>query len=78
MKYIQRGVLESKEERQKFRHAPFAPAGPKYPGDCGATSESDKDILSSSSALYGRPTMETCLLLGLRFRGIRMISASRH
>ena len=28
MKYIQQGVLESKEERQKFRHAPrFAPAG---------------------------------------------------
>ncbi|KAA6305139.1 hypothetical protein EZS27_043210, partial [termite gut metagenome] len=28
MKYIQQGVLESSEERKKYRHAPrFAPAG---------------------------------------------------
>lgn len=68
MKYIQQGVLESKEERQKFRHAPrFAPAGQSTQVIVGATSESDKDILFLSSALYGRHH-ETCLLLGLRFR----------
>ena len=55
MKYIQQGVLESKEERQKFRHAPrFAPAGQSTQMIVGATSESDKDILFLSSALYGR------------------------
>ena len=44
MKYIQQGVLESKEERQKFRHAPrFAPAGQSTQVIVGATSESDKD-----------------------------------
>ena len=54
MKYIQQGVLESKEERQKFRHAPrFAPAGQSTQMIVGATSESDKDILYLSSALYG-------------------------
>ena len=59
MKYIQQGVLESKEERQKFRHAPrFAPAGQSTQMIVGATSESDKDILYLSSALYGRPTMK--------------------
>ena len=59
MKYIQQGVLESKEERQKFRHAPrFAPAGQSTQMIVGATSESDKDILFLSSALYGRPTMK--------------------
>ena len=59
MKYIQQGVLESKEERQKFRHAPrFEPAGQSTQMIVGATSESDKDILYLSSALYGRPTMK--------------------
>ena len=45
MKYIQQGVLESKEERQKFRHAPrFAPAGQSTQVIVGATSESDKEM----------------------------------
>ena len=58
MKYIQQGVLESKEERQKFRHAPrFAPAGQSTQMIVGATAETDKDILFLSSALYQRPTM---------------------
>ena len=44
MRYIQQGVLQSAEERKRFRHAPrFAPA---------------KDILRLSSALYQRPTMK--------------------
>lgn len=62
MKYIQQGVLESKEERQKFRHAPrFAPAGQSTQVIVGATSESDKDILFLSSALYGRPTINVSI-----------------
>ncbi|WP_321331724.1 putative DNA modification/repair radical SAM protein [uncultured Bacteroides sp.] len=59
MKYIQQGVLESTEERKKFRHAPrFAPAGQSTQMIVGATAETDKDILYLSSALYNRPTMK--------------------
>ena len=58
MRYIQQGVLESNEERRRFRHAPrFAPAGQSTQIIVGATSETDKDILQLSSALYQRPTM---------------------
>lgn len=58
MKYIQQGVLESKEEQKKHRHAPrFAPAGQSTQMIVGATEETDKDILYLSSALYQRPTM---------------------
>lgn len=58
MKYIQQGVLESKEERQRFRSAPrFAPAGQSTQMIVGASAETDKDILYLSSALYQRPTM---------------------
>lgn len=58
MKYIQQGVLESSEERKKYRYAPrFAPAGQSTQMIVGATAETDKDILFLSSALYQRPTM---------------------
>lgn len=58
MRYIQQGVLESNEEHRRFRHAPrFAPAGQSTQMIVGATSETDKDILQLSSALYQRPTM---------------------
>ena len=58
MRYIQQGVLESNEERRRFRHAPrFAPAGQSTQMIVGATSETDKDIRQLSSALYQRPTM---------------------
>lgn len=58
MRYIQQGVLENKEERQKFRHAPrFVPAGQSTQMIVGATPESDKDILYLSSALYRGATM---------------------
>lgn len=58
MRYIQQGVLESNEERRRFRHAPrFAPAGQSTQMIVGATSETDMDILQLSSALYQRPTM---------------------
>lgn len=59
MKYIQQGVLQSKDERKKFRHAPrFAPAGQSTQMIVGATADTDKDILRLSSALYQRPTMK--------------------
>lgn len=59
MLYIQQGVLQSKEERKKFRHAPrFAPAGQSTQMIIGATAETDKDILSVSSSLYQRPSMK--------------------
>lgn len=59
MRYIQQGVLESAEERKRFRHAPrFVPAGQSTQMIVGATPETDKDILRVSSALYQRPTMK--------------------
>ena len=46
MRYIQQGVLESAEERRKYRYAPrFAPAGQSTQMIVGATAETDKDIL---------------------------------
>ena len=59
MLYIQQGALESAEERKKHRHAPrFVPAGQSTQMIVGATSETDRDILNVSSALYQRPTMK--------------------
>lgn len=59
MLYIQQGVLQSAEERQKFRKAPrFAPAGQSTQMIVGATDESDKQILHTSAALYQRPSMK--------------------
>ena len=58
MQLIQQGVLENKEDRKKFRHAPrFVPAGQSTQMIVGATKESDRDILQMSSALYNQPTM---------------------
>lgn len=59
MKYIQQGVLESAEERRKYRHAPrFAPGGQSTQMIVGATAETDKDILNVSASLYQHPTMK--------------------
>ena len=59
MRYIQQGVLQSTEERKRFRYAPrFAPAGQSTQMIVGATADTDKDILRLSSALYQRPTMK--------------------
>lgn len=59
MRYIQQGVLQSAEERKRFRHAPkFVPAGQSTQMIIGATPETDKDILRVTSALYQRPTMK--------------------
>jgi len=58
MKYIQQGMLENKEDRRKMRHVPrFVPAGQSTQMIVGATSESDKDILNVSSALYGQRSL---------------------
>ena len=58
MGYIRQGVLESREERKKFRHAPrFVPAGQSTQVIVGATPESDKEILHLSSHLYQDPSM---------------------
>jgi len=59
MSYIHQGVIESKEERKKFRSAPrFAPAGQSTQMIIGATPEKDKDILSVASALYTQPSLK--------------------
>ena len=59
MRYIQKGMLQSAEERKKYRHAPrFVPAGQSTQMIVGATSDSDKDILRLTSALYKRPSMK--------------------
>lgn len=59
MRYIQQGMLQSAEERKKYRHAPrFVPAGQSTQMIIGATSDSDKDILHLTSALYKRPSMK--------------------
>ena len=58
MQLIQQGVLENKEDRKKYRHAPrFVPAGQSTQMIVGATKETDRDILGMSSQLYGQPTM---------------------
>ena len=58
MKQIQQGVLENKEDRRKFRHAPrFVPAGQSTQMIVGATKETDLDILQMSNAMYHQPTM---------------------
>lgn len=59
MTYIQQGMIENREDRKKFRSAPrFVPAGQSTQMIVGATSESDKDILQVSSALYTQPSMK--------------------
>ena len=59
MSYIQQGVLESAEERRKYRSAPrFAPAGQSTQLIIGATPDTDSQILHLSSALYQRPAMK--------------------
>lgn len=58
MSYIRQGVLENREDRQKFRHAPrFVPAGQSTQMIVGASADRDCDILRLSSALYSQPTM---------------------
>ncbi len=59
MHFIQQGILEGKEHKQKFRHAPrYAPAGQSTQMVVGATPEDDKQILHLASDLYQRPAMK--------------------
>jgi len=59
MKYIQQGMMQSLEDRRKFRHAPrFTPAGQSTQMVIGASPESDKVILNVSNDLYQRPGMK--------------------
>ncbi|MDR1602393.1 MAG: putative DNA modification/repair radical SAM protein [Tannerella sp.] len=59
MRYIQQGMMQSIEDRRRFRHAPrFVPAGQSTQVIVGATPETDRDILRVSSALYRRPSMK--------------------
>ncbi len=58
MSQIQQGVLENKEDRKKYRHAPrFVPAGQSTQMIVGATKETDLDILTMSNTMYQQPTM---------------------
>lgn len=59
MLYIQQGVLESTEDRQKHRSTPrFAPAGQSTQMIIGATDDSDKQILNVSASMYERPSLK--------------------
>lgn len=59
MHFIQRGLLENKEERKKFRSAPrFVPAGQSTQLIVGATDEDDREILNLSSLLYQQSSMK--------------------
>ncbi len=50
---IHQGILESKEERKKYKKAPrFAPAGQSTQVIIGATPDNDKQILNLASGLY--------------------------
>jgi len=58
MRLIEQGVMENKEDRRHYRHAPrFVPAGQSTQMIVGATNDSDRDILTMSSMLYGQPTI---------------------
>ena len=59
MRVIQQGMLESAEDRNKFRKAPkFVPAGQSTQVIIGATPDTDKQILTLASALYKRPSFK--------------------
>lgn len=59
MKFIQQGMLESAEDRKKFRSAPkFVPAGQSTQMIIGATPDNDKQVLTLASALYKRPSFK--------------------
>ena len=58
MRLIEQGMMENKEDRRRYRHAPrFVPAGQSTQMIVGATNDSDRDILTMSSMLYGQPTI---------------------
>ncbi|CAK7063490.1 MAG: hypothetical protein DELT_01532 [Desulfovibrio sp.] len=59
MRVIQEELDKSREERERFRHAPrFAPAGQSTQLIVGASSERDQDILRLASLLYQGPKLK--------------------
>ncbi|WP_159566342.1 putative DNA modification/repair radical SAM protein [Budvicia diplopodorum] len=59
MNFIQQGMIQSLEDRRKYRSAPrFVPAGQSTQLIVGAANDNDKDILQLSSALYQRQSMK--------------------
>lgn len=53
MRQIQGGIVQAREERQQYRHAPsFAPAGQSTQMIIGASDESDYQILRLTEGLY--------------------------
>ena len=58
MAFIRQGVLQCQEDKKHMRHVPrFVPAGQSTQMIVGASPDTDRDILLTSSALYGMPTM---------------------
>ncbi|RKS85224.1 putative DNA modification/repair radical SAM protein [Orbus hercynius] len=59
MRHIQQHLMENKDARKKYRHAPqFASAGQSTQIIVGATDETDHQILALSAKLYKRPSMK--------------------
>lgn len=59
MGLITTGILENKEERSKYRKVkPFAPAGQSTQLIVGATPETDQQILSLATNLYGQQKLK--------------------
>ena len=59
MRYIQQGVLQSAEERKRFRHAPrFVPAGQSTQMIIGASPETDYQILRLTEGLYQKYSLK--------------------
>jgi putative DNA modification/repair radical SAM protein len=59
MGFIKNGIIQSKEERRKFRSAPkFAPAGQSTQIIIGATNDSDHQILNSATTLYKEQSLK--------------------
>lgn len=58
MGFIRQGVLQCEEDRKRMRHVPrYVPAGQSTQMIVGASPDTDRDILLTSSALYSMPTM---------------------
>ena len=59
MDTIKNKILENKEERKKFKHAPrFSPAGQSTQLIVGATPDSDKQILNLAGNLYNSKNLK--------------------
>jgi putative DNA modification/repair radical SAM protein len=59
MSFIHNRLLETKEEKKKYRHTPrFAPSGQSTQMVIGATPDSDKQILGLASGLYAGQAMK--------------------